>query len=67
MGKIISLTESKESILEFEYKLKDDFFFEVQNEYAIEKAIGLTPMGYDNEIGLWEEMENRWWTPSTSY
>jgi len=23
------------------------------------RAIGLTAMGYDNEIGLWEELEHR--------
>jgi len=23
------------------------------------RAIGLTDMGYDNEIGLWEELEHR--------
>jgi hypothetical protein len=59
MGKIIALTESMEIIFEPEYGLMDDFFFEAQSKWAIERAAELTPIGYDNEIGLWEEMESR--------
>lgn len=32
---------------------------EVRNNIPNARAVGLTPMGYDEEIGLWEELEHR--------
>jgi len=55
MGKIISQTLTVESIHERVQELEEVCYFEVQNADINAKAIGLTPMGYDDEIGLWEE------------
>jgi hypothetical protein len=32
---------------------------EVRYDTPNARAVGLTPMGYDEEIGLWEELEHR--------
>ena len=65
MGKVIPLDVSEETFLESEYDLKDEFFFEARSDTTIERAAGLTPIGYDNEIGLWEELESRYYRDVT--
>ena len=32
---------------------------EVRNDTPNARAVGLTSLGYDEEIGLWEELEHR--------
>ena len=55
MGKIIPKFIPMEDILE----LGGNDHLEVRNDVPNARAVGLTPMRYDEEIGLWEELEHR--------
>ena len=55
MGKIIPQFIPIEDILE----LGGNNHLEVRNNIPNARAAGLTPMGYDEEMGLWEELELR--------
>jgi len=55
MEKIIPQFISIEDI----QKLGENNRLEVRDDAPIARAGGLTPMGYDEEIGLWEEPEHR--------
>lgn len=55
MGKIISQFIPIEDIQE----LGENNRLEVRNDTPNARAVGLTPMVYDEEIGLWEELEHR--------
>ena len=60
MGKIISPTLVTETIQESDYELTtEESSFEVQCDDTDARVAGLTLMGYDEEIGLWEEQEHR--------
>lgn len=48
-----------EAIDESAYESKDKFFFEVRSDAPNTRVAGLTPMGYDDEIGFWEELDSR--------
>lgn len=56
MGKITPQLIPMGDILE----LGGNDHLEVRNGIPNAKAVGLTPMGYDEEIGLWEELEHRY-------
>lgn len=56
MGKITPQLIPMGDILE----LGGDNHPEVRNDIPNTRAVGLTPMGYDEEIGLWEELEHRY-------
>jgi len=58
MGKIIYPTPIVESIHELAQEHEAVFYFEALNN-EITLRPGLTPMGYDDEIGLWEELLHR--------
>lgn len=58
MEKIIS--PKTESIHEAERDLSiENIFFEMLKDEAYAMERGLTKVGYDDEIGLWEELESR--------
>ena len=60
MGKIISPTLVIEIVQESDHELtSEERSFEVQCDHTNAKLAGLTLMGYDEEIGLWEEQEHR--------
>lgn len=60
MGKIISPTLVKETVQESDHELTtEEHSFEVQSDDTNARVAGLTLMGYDEEIGLWEEQEHR--------
>lgn len=40
-------------------ELRRNDHLEVRNDIPNTRVVGLTPMGYDEEIGLWEELEHR--------
>lgn len=56
MGKITPQLIPMGDILE----LGRNDHLEVRNGIPNAKAVVLTPMGYDEEIGLWEELEHRY-------
>ena len=59
MGKIISQTLEVETIHEPVQKPETVYYVEVCNVDVNTRVVGPTSMGYDNEIGLWEELEHR--------
>ena len=60
MGKIISPTLVTETVQESDHELTiEENSFEVQCDDTDARVAGLTLMGYDEEIGLWEEQEHR--------
>ena len=40
-------------------ELRENNHLEVRIDIPNARVVGLTPMGYDEEIGLWEELEHR--------
>jgi hypothetical protein len=54
-----SQTLATESTHESVHEYKENLFFEVQS-YDINAKPGLTPIVYDDEIGLFEEQEHRY-------
>ncbi len=58
MGKISSQTPMFESTHEPAQENEAVFYFEVL-DHEVTSRPGLTPMGYDDEIGLWEELLHR--------
>jgi hypothetical protein len=58
MGKISSQTPAPESAHKPAQEQETVFYFEVLGD-EITPRPGLTPMGYDDEIGLWEERLHR--------
>ena len=58
MGKISSQIPMLESTRESVQEHEAVFYFEVLDN-EITSRPGLTPMGYDDEIGLWEELLHR--------
>jgi hypothetical protein len=58
MGKISSQPPMFEATREPAQEQEAVFYFEVLENVIISRP-GLTPMGYDDEIGLWEELEHR--------
>ena len=59
MGKIISQTLEVETVHEPIQKPEAVFYVDVWNVDVNARVVGLTSIGYDNEIGLWEELEHR--------
>lgn len=59
MGKISSQTLEVETIHEPVQKPETVYYVEVWNVDVNARVVGLTSAGYDNEIGLWEELEHR--------
>lgn len=60
MGKISSQTLAVEVVVhEPTEGVTEVFYFEAGKADVHERARGLTSVGYDNEIGLWEELEHR--------
>lgn len=59
MGKISSQTLEVKILHEPIQKLKVAFSVEAWNVDVNTRVVGLTSVGYDNEIGLWEELEHR--------
>ena len=59
MGKIISQTLEVETIHEPIQKPEAIYYVEAWNVDVNARIVGLTSVGYDNEIGLWEELEHR--------
>ena len=60
MGKIISPTLVTETVQESDHELTTEKgSFELQCDDTDVRVAGLTLMGYDEEIGLWEEQEHR--------
>jgi hypothetical protein len=58
MGKIISQTLEVEAVHEPTQEHEEVSYFEVLDN-EITSRPGLTRMGYDDEIGLWEELLHR--------
>ena len=58
MGKISSQPPMFESTHEPAQEHEAVFYFEVLDHETTSRP-GLTPMGYDDEIGLWEELLHR--------
>ena len=59
MGKISSQTLEVEVVHESTQELEEAFYFGVGKADVNERASGLTSVGYDDEIGLWEELLHR--------
>ncbi len=59
MGKIISQTLEVEILHEPIQKPETVYYVEAWNVDVNARVVGLTSVGYDNEIGLWEELEHR--------
>lgn len=59
MGKIISQTLEVEILHEPIQKPETVYYVEAWNVDVNARVVGLTSVGYDNEIGLWEELEYR--------
>lgn len=59
MGKIISQTLEVEILHEPIQKPETVYYVETWNVDVNARVFGLTSVGYDNEIGLWEELEHR--------
>ncbi len=59
MGKIISQTLEVEILHEPIQKPETVYYVEARNDDVNARVVGLTSVGYDNEIGLWEELEHR--------
>ena len=56
MGKIISPIPIVEIVPESAREIKEVFPFEIGQVDIKPSVIGLTSVGYDDEIGLWEEL-----------
>jgi hypothetical protein len=56
MGKIISTIPNVEAVHESAQKIEEVFSFEMEQVDIKPRVIGLTSVGYDDEIGLWEEL-----------
>ena len=59
MEKIISKTLEVEVVHEHTQKTESVLCIDTWNSEENARMIGLTTMGYDDEIGLWEELEHR--------
>ncbi len=59
MEKIISSTLEIEVVHESVQELKEVSYFEEWKADINSRATGLTSVGYDDEIGLWEERLHR--------
>jgi len=59
VGKIISQTLEIETASESNQALEEELFVEVWITNINLTPTGLTSVGYDDEIGLWEELEHR--------
>lgn len=59
MDEIISKTLEVEAANEHAQTTEVVFRIDTWNIEVKARAIGLTSMGYDDEIGLWEELEHR--------
>lgn len=59
MGKIISQTLTVVTIHEPRQEHEEVLYSEVWNAEVHPRATGLTSVGYDDEIGLWEELLHR--------
>ena len=59
MGKIISQTLEVEILHEPIQKPETVYYVEAWHVDVNARVVGLTSVGYDNEIGLWEELEHR--------
>lgn len=57
MGKVISQTPPQETVQAFEFEIREGLYVEAQGNDAQADPIN-TPV-YDDEIGLWEELESR--------
>lgn len=61
MGKIISQTSATESNHASVPELKEELYFEAHSDNTNTEETGLIRIGYyDDEIGLWEELESRY-------
>jgi hypothetical protein len=59
MGKIISQTLEVETVHELTQEIEEIVFLKVCNVDINIRTTELTSVGYDNEIGLWEELLHR--------
>ena len=59
MDEIISKTLEVEAANEYAQTTEAVFCIDTWNIEVNARAIGLTAMGYDDEIGLWEELGHR--------
>ena len=59
MDKIGPHTLELDAVQEPIHKPADGFFVDVWNITVGTRMNGLTSVGYDDEIGLWEELEHR--------
>ena len=58
MGKITVQSPSTDSINQTTDELNGDLYFELHYDDIVAHITGITPL-YDDEIGLWEELEHR--------
>lgn len=59
MDQITSPTLEHETVQPPIQKSPDGLYVEVRNVDTNPRVVGLTSGGYDDEIGLWEELEHR--------
>lgn len=59
MDQIISPTLEHETVPPPIQKSLDGLYVDVRNVDIDARVVGLTSVGYDEEIGLWEELEHR--------
>ena len=60
MDQINSPTQEVETVQGPNQKSLDGLYVDAWNVDANARTIGLTSVGYDDEIGLWEELEHRY-------
>lgn len=58
MGKIATQTPAAETIRQTTDEPNGDLYFELHYDDTVAHITGITPL-YDDEIGLWEELEQR--------
>jgi hypothetical protein len=55
-----SQTQTDNDLVESIHEFNEDSFFDMRSEDMSTWTAQLTPIGYDEEIGLWEELEGRY-------